>query len=224
MTDTGTGAEPERGRMDGETASSLVGKYPELAGCVSDIERAYAILEACFHRDGKVMLCGNGGSAADCEHIAGELLKGFASRRPLSGERKARFADLFDDGAAIAEQLQGALPAISLVSQTSILTAIANDISADMVFAQQVYAYGREGDVLIALSTSGNSANVVQAMKVAKASGVAAIGFSGAGGGRMTALADAMIRVPRVKTADVQELHLPIYHALCEALERRFFP
>jgi D-sedoheptulose 7-phosphate isomerase len=151
-------------------------------------------------------------------------MKGFNSKRPLSAARKEQFANLFEDGAKLANQLQGALPAISLVSQTALISAVANDIDAEMIFAQQVYGYGRSGDVLIGLSTSGNSANVIQAMKVAKALGMGTIGMTGASGGKMLQFADVTIRVPWVHTPDIQERHLPIYHALCLGLEKEFFP
>lgn len=204
---------------------SLEEKYPELSACIPSIERAVAVLTDAYRQGGKVLLCGNGGSASDCEHIVGELMKGFMSRRPLSNEEREKFLIHFpDDGNELVDRLQGALPAISLVSHTSLITAYANDVDADMIFAQQVYGYGQAGDVLIGLSTSGNSKNVIKAMQVAKVLGMRTIGFTGADGGRMKELCDVMVRVPWESTPDVQERHLPIYHAVCILLEKEFFP
>jgi phosphoheptose isomerase len=210
--------------LDQTILTHMINKYPDLQNCVAEIEQAYALLSQCYRNGGKLLLCGNGGSASDCEHITGELMKGFNSKRPLNTEWKEKFASLFEDGTKMANQLQGALPAISLVSQTALMSAVANDIDAEMVFAQQVFGYGRSGDVLIGLSTSGNSANVIQAIKVAKALGMGTIGLTGASGGRILQFADVTIRVPWVHTPDVQERHLPIYHALCLGLEKEFFP
>ena len=173
---------------------------------------------------GTIIFCGNGGSAADSEHIAAELLKGMVAQRPLPDAERQRFLAAFpEDGSYLADNLQGALPAISLASHTSLLTAYANDIAADMAFAQQVYAYGRAGDALLALSTSGGSPNVLHALRVARALGLRTVGLTGAAGGAMLDLCDACVRVPCRDTADVQERHLPIYHVLCVMLEREFF-
>lgn len=205
---------------------SMVTKYPELQSCRSETAQAGQLLIDAYRGGGKLLVCGNGGSAADSEHIVGELMKGFMSKRPVSDEFRALLAGLYpeaEEGRFIAERLQGALPAISLVSQTALLTAFANDVSAETVFAQQVYGYGRPGDVLIGLSTSGNSINVVRAIQVAKALGLRTIGLTGADGGRVHALCDVTIRVPYDRTPDIQERHLPIYHALCVAVEEAFF-
>jgi D-sedoheptulose 7-phosphate isomerase len=204
--------------------AKLVDKYPELAVCTEDILQAYEILKQCYLGGGKTMLCGNGGSAADCEHIAGELMKGFMSRRPIAPEmreRLQRFGE--EEGRYLADHLQGALPAISLVSHSALMTAYANDVAADMVFAQQVFGYAKPGDVLIGISTSGNSGNVLRALQVAAALGVKTIGLTGRTGGRMQGLCDVTIRVPWDSTPDVQERHLPIYHSLCIMLEEEFF-
>ncbi|WP_231506306.1 D-sedoheptulose-7-phosphate isomerase [Paenibacillus sp. UNC451MF] len=186
---------------------------------------AFEELKACYEQSGKMLLCGNGGSAADCEHIVGELMKGFTRRRPVPQQVRERLQEVIasDEEPSIADRLQGALPAISLVSQSGIMTAYANDVDAEMVFAQQVYGYGTKGDVLLGITTSGNSRNVLQALKVARSLGMRTIGLTGQTGGRMASLCDVCICVPYVSTADVQERHLPIYHSLCTMLEEAFF-
>ncbi|GAB2566597.1 D-sedoheptulose-7-phosphate isomerase [Gracilibacillus alcaliphilus] len=207
-----------------EQLNKLINKYPELSVCASDIERAFDILAASYRQGGQLLLCGNGGSAADCEHIVGELMKGFTLKRPVDEVFKQKLIDTDpSDGAYMAQHLQQALPAISLVSHSALMTAFVNDVAADMVFAQQVYGYGKEGDVLIGLSTSGNSDNVLKALKVAKAKGMQTIGFTGRTGGKMKAACDTVICVPWDETLDIQERHLPIYHTLCMMLEREFF-
>ncbi|MDI9549557.1 MAG: SIS domain-containing protein [Chloroflexota bacterium] len=199
-------------------------RYPELAQCVPSIEEAYALLHAAYAAGNKVLICGNGGSAADCEHIVGELMKGYLAKRPLPDGDRRRLTDAFGQaGHELADRLQGALPTISLPSQVSLITAYANDVAPEMIFAQQVYGYGKEGDVLIGISTSGNSANVVHAAEVARAFGLSAIGFTGADGGKLAAVCDVTIGVPYRHTAEIQERHLPIYHVLCEMLEEAFF-
>jgi D-sedoheptulose 7-phosphate isomerase len=200
----------------------LIDKYPELTVCEADIVKAFEILKSCFLNGGKVLLCGNGGSAADAEHIVGELMKGFMSRRPVPQAMRNRLEPFGEEGKYIADNLQGALPAVSLVSHSALITAIANDVSADMVFAQQVYGLGKKDDVLIGISTSGNSMNVVRALQVARVQGLYTIGLTGRGG-TMSTLCDAAIRVPFDNTPDVQERHLPIYHALCMMLEEALF-
>lgn len=202
----------------------LIAKYPELSECEEDIKHAATILIQSYQEDGKLLLCGNGGSAADCEHIVGELMKGFTLNRPVDPSLKETLLEQDSvDGAYMATHLQQALPAISLVSQSALLSAFANDVAADMVFAQQVYGYGRKNDVVWGLSTSGNSRNVVNAMKVAKAMGLKTIGFTGRNGGQMKEYCDVTIRVPWDETLDIQERHLPIYHTLCIILEKEFF-
>ena len=196
----------------------LFERYPRLAGCGAEIARSLDLLLGCYRAGGKVLVCGNGGSAADAEHIVGELLKRFRRRRPVDAGLAAKLP------ADLAAKLEGALPAVSLVSMSGILTAFANDVAWETAFAQQVCGLGRPGDVLVALSTSGNSANCVNAALVARAMGLKVIAFTGAGGGRLAAAADAAIRVPETETYKVQELHLPVYHALCAALEESLFP
>lgn len=202
----------------------LISAYPELRRCASDIQAAFQILQACYHAGGKVLVCGNGGSAADAEHIVGELMKGYLLKRSISSEMQARLLSASqENGAYLARALQGALPAISLVSQTSLLSAIANDTAAEMVFAQQVYGYGREGDTLIGVSTSGNASNVAYAMQVARALGVHTIALTGPNGGALKPLSDVCICAPGENTPAIQERHLPIYHVLCAMLEEEFF-
>ncbi len=198
--------------------------YPMLESCRQQIFQAFLLLQRCFSQGGKVLVCGNGGSAADSEHIVGELMKGFLLKREIPRANIDKFKAAFpDEWQYFAGNLQGALPAISLVSQTAIATAFINDIAPDMVFAQLVYGYAREGDVLIGISTSGNSKNVVNAIKVARVLGVRSIGLTGKTGGVMKDHCDIVIAVPAIETFRIQELHLPVYHALCAMLETEFF-
>jgi phosphoheptose isomerase len=207
-----------------EILESLFTKYPELVICQNDIESAFVLLKKTFKKDGKLLVCGNGGSGSDSEHIVGELMKGFMSQRPLPLQEKELFSTVFpNEGDFLANNLQGALPSISLVSQTAFITAYANDVSSKMVFAQQVYGYGRCGDTLLALSTSGNSENVIRAIQVAKVKRLQTIALTGMGGGKLKELCDVTIRVPYDLTHKVQESHLPIYHTLCMMLEKEFF-
>ncbi len=202
----------------------LTEKYPDLNGCREDIGKAFEAMKRSFENKGKLLLAGNGGSASDCEHVMGELMKGFVSKRPVPSSMREKLMKQEDEeGNYLADHLQGALPAISLVSQTSLMTAFANDVAADMIFAQQVYGYGQPGDVLAVFSTSGNSVNVVRAVQVAKTLGLVTIGFSGRDGGRLKELCDIAILVPYDRTHDIQERHLPVYHAICLMLEETFF-
>lgn len=202
----------------------LLARYPDLLVCREDITAAFEVMRNCYRCKGKVLTCGNGGSAADSEHIVGELMKGFISQRPLPSSVKDTIKKLYpDEGDYLGSHLQGALPAIALTTNSILNTAFANDVAADMVFAQQVYGYGNEGDVLIGLSTSGNSANVLRALQVARVKEMITIGLTGQSGGRMMGLCDLTIRVPRTSTPEIQELHLPVYHAICLMLENEFF-
>jgi D-sedoheptulose 7-phosphate isomerase len=195
-----------------------------LKPCRHELERAFDLLAGTFLGGGKLLVCGNGGSAADSEHIVGELMKGFHSRRPIPEADRARLAGAGgEEGRYLAERLQGALPAISLVSQVSLATAVANDVAADMVFAQQVYGYGRRGDTLLGISTSGNAVNVLNALRTGRAFGLGTLGLTGADGGRMKGLCDVLIRVPASSTSEVQLWHLRVYHAVCALLELEFF-
>lgn len=197
-----------------EHLRALLAMHPRLTACAADLTRAFEALRDCFRAGGKLLLCGNGGSCADCDHIVGELMKGFLLKRKVLNSQS-----LGPEGAL----LQGALPAISLAGQSALSTAIANDTGAEMVFAQQVYGLGRAGDALLALSTSGNAGNVLRALRVARAMGLTAIGLTGDDGGAMRAYCDICVRVPAKETYLIQELHLPLYHALCAMLEAEFF-
>lgn len=197
---------------------------PELKICKSDIIAAWGFLYNCFKKKGKLLACGNGGSAADADHIVGELMNRLSRRRPVPAETARKLKEYFgSEGEHLAGILQCAMPAISLVSQAGLLTAIANDFSADLIFAQQVYGYGRKGDVLLAISTSGNSPNVLQAIRVAKALDMKVIGLTGGKGGKMKSMCDVAIVVPSTITPHTQELHQPLYHVLCDMLEEEFF-
>lgn len=203
---------------------TLFQRYGTLHACRDDILSAYEMMYTAFSRGGKLLVCGNGGSASDSEHIVGELLKSFAIPRPVPSEDRKRLAEAFpEEGTYLADHLQRGLPAIALNSNSVIFTAYCNDVDADMAFAQQVYGYGRPGDVLLGISTSGNAANVNQAVRVASAFGLGTVGLCKAGGGVLTTLCDCCIRVPETETYAVQELHLPVYHALCAALEYAYF-
>jgi len=203
---------------------TLITEYKKLESCKLNIWNAFLLLRDCYGSGGKLLLCGNGGSAADSEHIVGELMKDFLLKRPLKEVECNRIKTNFpDEWEYLSHGLQRALPAISLVSHTSLISAYANDIDFDMVFAQQVYGYGKEGDILLGISTSGNSKNVVNALKVAKAFGLKTIGLTGGKGGKMKEICDISIIAPATETQKVQEYHLPIYHTLCAMLEVEFF-
>lgn len=202
----------------------LIERYEALAPLEEPLKAAARAIIDAYHAGGKLLVCGNGGSAADAEHITGELMKGFLLPRRLSEEAKKRFFDTCpEDAEYLTENLQEALPAISLVNQIALGTAFANDQAADLVFAQQVYGLGKKGDILLAISTSGNSQNVLYAAQAARASRLPVIALTGKGGGRLRALADILLAVPERETYRIQELHLPIYHALCIAAEQEFF-
>ncbi|WP_312642176.1 SIS domain-containing protein [Hydrogenoanaerobacterium sp.] len=201
----------------------LLARFDCLRGCEKEIVTAYQLMEECYTHGGKVLICGNGGSQADADHIVGELMKGFLLKRPVSREYATQLGRDFEDGAYLAANLQGALPAISLGNHNALLTAFSNDVAPDMGFAQQVFGYGKKGDVLIGLTTSGNSGNVVNAAKIAKSLGVSVVSITGAGGGKIAALSDSAIQLPATETYLVQELTLPVYHALCAMIETHFF-
>lgn len=209
---------PQKSR---DVIASLIARYPEMSLCETEIDAAREILLGCYRAGGKLLVCGNGGSAADSEHIVGELMKSFRFKRPID----PRFAEqyLAVNGEDAPEWLEGALPAISLVSHMALSTAFGNDEASVGVFAQQVYGYGRLGDVLVAISTSGNSANVVEAAKVARAKGMRVVGLTGSRDSRLSLFCDICIKVPRDETFQVQELHLPVYHCLCACVEADVF-
>ena len=200
-----------------EHLERLMKRYPMLAGMREEIELVFYIMKDSYEKGGKLLVCGNGGSAADSDHIVGELMKGFYKQRKLPAAEKIRFGEQ-------GEKLQGALPAIALSQHGALSTAFLNDVDPEMVFAQQVYGYGAEDDVFLGLSTSGNSVNVISAAKVAAAKGMKVIAMTGKDGGAMRELSDVCLVVPAQMTADIQEFHLPIYHALCAMLEDYFFP
>ena len=207
-----------------EPVKELMSNYSELKPCESQITEAVEVIVDSMRQQGTLLICGNGGSAADSGHIVGELLKGFEDDRPVSEATKEELTDSYPDhGEYLSENLQGSLPAISLASHTAFLTAYANDVAPDMGFAQQVHGYGREGDVLLGLSTSGNSENVVNAMRVANTQGLETVGLTGPDGGKMESLCDVTVQVPGSSTAEIQERHLPVYHTICRALEQEFF-
>lgn len=197
--------------------TDLLQRRPELAAVRPAIEQAYEVLRRCFRGGGKVLLCGNGGSAADADHWAGELLKGFCKDRPLSAKARGKLRP------AIASKLQGALPAIPLTSFAAASTAFGNDVDPGLAYAQLTSALGRRGDVLVGLSTSGNAGNVCAAAEVARARGMKVLALTGAGGGRLKGLSDVCIRAPARETFRAQEYHLPIYHCLSLMLEEEFF-
>lgn len=202
----------------------LTARYPDLVSIREQIDAAFDALRRCFEAGGKLLVCGNGGSASDSDHIVGELMKGFMYKRPIPDEhRQMLVAEFGDEGDELADLLQGSLPAIGLASHAALISAVANDTDASMVYAQQVYGYGKPGDVLFGISTSGNSMNVIRAIQVAKLKGLVTIGLTGETGGRMKSLCDVTICVPYASTPEVQERHLPIYHALCIAVEEALF-
>ena len=193
-------------------------------GLQTNIDMAIARLTACYDAGGKLLICGNGGSAADCEHIVGELMKGFYLPRSLSSADQNRLAETCgDDAILLAEKLQYGLPALSLASHSSLITAIANDLDGDMIFAQQIWGLGKPGDVLLSISTSGNSQNVLLAAKVARAKKITVIGLTGRDGGQLASLCDVLIDVQSDNVAKIQELHLPIYHKICQSIEAHYF-
>jgi len=206
-----------------EIVQTLATRYPALASLADTLTDAVTALCACDHGKGLILLCGNGGSAADAAHIAGELLKGFCHPRPPSPLGLLALKANLEDAPELAAKLQRGLRAVNLCEASSIITATANDLSAELIFAQQVFALGRSGDVLIGLSTSGNALNVTRAFQTARAVGMATIGFTGAKPGRMDPYCDLLFKVPETETHKIQELHLPLYHALCAMTEAELF-
>ncbi len=208
------------------TIHDLITAHPALADCQSDIEAARDLIIHTYEHGGRLLLCGNGGSCADCDHITGELLKGFLSRRPLPEEDKqALIAANPDDPdtALLTDKLQGGLPAVSLPSQTALVSAFCNDVDPALVYAQLVWAQGKTGDLLICLSTSGNSKNVVLAAKAARAKGMFTLALTGEADSVLSRLCDVTVKAPASETYRIQEYHLPIYHYLCAAAEDHFF-
>lgn len=202
----------------------LIDRYPKLIVCREDIVKAYEILEEAYSSGRKLLVSGNGGSASDSEHIVGELMKEFKLKRKVYANQAAALKEIDSElGQVLADNLQGALPAISLSGHSSLQTAFMNDAVPELVFAQQVNGYGKPGDVFLGISTSGNSNNVLYAAVNAKAKGLKVIGLTGARENRLMKYADVCIRVPETETYKIQELHLPVYHCLCLMLEDKFF-
>ncbi len=214
-------------RNEGKTKRHLedmLRRYPMLAPVEQSILQAYQIMAKCYEQDGKLLIAGNGGSAADSEHIAGELMKRFNLPRPVTPE----FAEILREtdpvlGPELAKNLERSLMAIPLVAHEALTTAYINDVDGLGVFAQQLFGYGRPGDVFLGISTSGNSKNILNAAVVAKAVGIKIIGLTGADGGELARVADIAVRVPATETYKIQELHLPVYHCWCMMLEDAFF-
>ena len=202
----------------------LVERYPSLESAKNDIVAAYLLLEESYENGGKLLVAGNGGSAADAEHIVGELMKGFKlSRKPETDFAERLVAENQELGSVLAENLQGALPAIALDGHPALSTAYMNDCEPLLCFAQQVNGYGKSGDVVLGISTSGNSKNVLYAATTAHAKGMKVIGLTGAKDSKLKDMSDVCIKAPQTETYMIQELHLPIYHCLCLMLENRFF-
>ena len=201
----------------------LLKRYPEPTAVSGDVEKTVALLTDMYKNGGRLLCCGNGGSASDSEHIVGELMKCFKIKRPIDKALADELSKLGEDGVALAETLESPLPAVSLCGHSALSTAYGNDRNAYMVFAQQVHGFGNSGDTLLALTTSGNSKNCIYAAMVAKAKGMKVIGITGERGGRLAEIADICIKVPETETYLVQELTLPVYHYICARLEEIFF-
>ncbi len=216
--------EKKKGYDPSSDLELLVSRYPALKVSLKDIEKAFHMISDSFEGGGKLLVCGNGGSAADSLHIVGELMKSFKGKRPLNEKQKAELMKVDKKaGALIGEGLQRTLPAVSLVNEVSLISAFANDVEPSLNFAQQLLGLGKKGDVLLAISTSGNSENVVYAAITARALGLKVVALTGSSGGRLADFSDVTIGVPAEDVADVQELHLPVYHTLCSMLEGQFF-
>jgi D-sedoheptulose 7-phosphate isomerase len=202
----------------------LIRRYPQLENISEKINEAAERLIRCYQNGNKLLICGNGGSCSDSDHIAGELLKGFEQKRPLDDLiRNSLITSSGKRGQYLAEKLQAGLPAISLSAHSGLITAVANDTDATLIYAQQVMAFGKPGDVLLGISTSGNAQNVLDAAVTARAKGMTVVGMTGETGGKLKKCCDILINVPERRTAFVQELHLPVYHTLCLIIENHFF-
>ncbi len=201
----------------------LVARYPQLAHLENAIEKAFLCVRQTYENGGTFFTCGNGGSAADSEHIVGELMKSFRKKRKVDDEILRNLRSYGVEGEEIANSLEGGLPCISLTSHVALSTAYSNDKEPQATFAQQLLNLGKAGDALLAISTSGNSKNCVYAALVAKAKGIKIVALTGEGDSKLKAIADYTVNVPEKETFKVQELHLPVYHALCAFLEEEFF-
>ena len=203
---------------------NLIKRYPQLEVCRESLKKALDAMIETYKNGGKILLCGNGGSCADCDHIVGELMKGFLSMRKIDENMAEKIGEMFpEDKEYFEKTLQGSLPAISLPNQSALLSAFANDVDADMVYAQLVFGYGKPEDLLIAMSTSGNSKNVVNAAKLAKVKGMKVLAFTGERESKLSDICDITIKAPECETYKIQELHLPIYHYLCAEVEKQKF-
>lgn len=202
----------------------LIERYPALSVCEKDIRAASEALIASYEKGGKLLVAGNGGSAADSDHICGELLKSFVKIRKPSNDFLSRLKEIdAETGAYLSDKLQGSLPAIALTNQSALMTASLNDVDGNVMFAQQVNGYGKPEDIFLGITTSGNSADVIYATVVAKAKGLKTIALTGKSGGKIKSLADITIVVPSNETFMIQEYHLPVYHALCLEIEEHFW-
>lgn len=202
----------------------LIERYPVLEVCKEDIISGYELLEECYTKGGKLLIAGNGGSAADAEHIAGELMKRFKRPRPIPNELKEKLIEIDPiRGKNLSKNLERPLMAIPLVAHEALTTAYINDVDGLGVFAQQLYGYGKEGDVFLGISTSGNSKNIMNATVVARALGLQVLGLTGKSGGELKDVSNICVKVPEIETYMIQELHLPIYHCWCLMLEDYFF-
>lgn len=206
-----------------EILNGLTERHPALKVAKNDISAAFEALLASVKSGGKIMICGNGGSAADSAHIVGELMKSFKKTRPIDAKTAARLKEYGKEGARLALSLEGAIPAVALTENGAFLTAFSNDKDASVAFAQQVYGLGERRDALVCISTSGNSENCVLAAVAAKATEIKTVALTGAGGGKLASLADVCVKVPETETYKVQELHLPVYHCICAMLEEEIF-
>ena len=200
-----------------DAIEELISDFQSLQRIENEIRQSAETLRDCFKNEGKLLLCGNGGSCADCEHIAGELVKQFSKERPLSPKLAEKL------GPVLSAELHGGLPALSLPSMIGFHTAFNNDNNPEFAFAQQVIAFGKPNDILLGISTSGNSKNILQATRVARALGLTTISLTGSDGGALAPISDISIKAPAQNVAKVQELHLPIYHAICKFVEDQIF-
>lgn len=202
----------------------LIERYPQLSCIADDLYASYKLIEDSYKKGGKLLIAGNGGSAADAEHIVGELMKGFKLPRKVDDTFATRLCEINEElGNVLTQNLQGALPAIALDGHPALSTAYMNDCEPLLCFAQQVNGYGKEGDVFLGISTSGNSKNVLYAAVTARAKGMKIIGLTGAKNSKLEQMSDVCIKVPQTETYMIQELHLPVYHCLCLMLENEFF-
>jgi D-sedoheptulose 7-phosphate isomerase len=204
--------------------NELMERYPSLKKCERQILRAEEMIVDTYRKGGKILVCGNGGSCADADHIVGEMMKGFLLRRKMDEKCQERFQQaLGEETQPLIEKLQCGIPALSLPSQSAVLSAFINDVDPELMYAQMVFGYGQEHDLLIGLSTSGNARNVTEAAKVAKALGIRSLALTGQKESRLSAICDCTIQVPETETFKIQELHLPVYHYLCAAAEQSIF-